>query len=127
MMNGAKGTTVSGDLNATWTGKKAGGQSVQERWAGDFRFWNGLRKIADKKKLLIYTRGGDGQPRTWIDHVLNKDEPTSIKFAEGYVSHALEWEGLTDHWPIWSKYAIHTRPSRPHNRQHRRKCAESSS
>ena len=63
---------------------------------------------ADKNKLFIYTMGGDGQPRTWIDHVLHKGKPTSIKFAEGYVSHATEWDGLTDHWPIWSKYTIHS-------------------
>ena len=95
-------------MNATWTGNEAGRQTVLERWAGDFRFQNGLRKLADRKHLFIYTRGGDGQPRTWIDHVLHKGEPTSIAFTAGYVSHAPEWEGLTDHWPIWSTYATHS-------------------
>ena len=69
---------------------------------------NGLRTIADKEKLFIYTQGGDGRPKTWIDHVLRNGEPTSIKFAEGYASHAPEWEGLTNHWPIWSEYDTHS-------------------
>ena len=91
--NGAKGTILCGDINATWTGNEAGGQTVLERWAGDFRFQNGLRKLAEKKHLFIYTRGGDGQPRTWIDHVLHKGDPTSIAFHAGYLSHAPELEG----------------------------------
>ena len=45
--NGAKGTIVCGDMNASWTGNEAGGQAVLERWAGDFRFQNGLQKLAD--------------------------------------------------------------------------------
>ena len=52
--NGAKGTIVCGDLNATWTGNEAGGQSVLERWAGDFRFQNGLRTLAEKN-IYSYT------------------------------------------------------------------------
>ena len=53
--NGAKGTIICGDLNATWTGNEAGGQTVLERWAGDFRFTNGLRQLADKQHLHVYT------------------------------------------------------------------------
>ena len=34
--------------------------------------------------------------------MLHKGETTA-----GYVSHAPEWEGLTDHLPIWSTYATH--------------------
>ena len=45
--NGAKGTIVCGDLNATWAGNEAGGQSLLERWVGIFRFQKGLRKLAD--------------------------------------------------------------------------------
>ena len=105
--NGAKGTIICGDLNATWTGKEAGGQTVLERWAGDFRFINGLRQLADKQHLHVYTRGGDGQPHTWIDHILHKGDNHDVAFTEGYVSHAPEWEGLTDHWPLWGTYAVH--------------------
>ena len=79
-----------------------------ERWAGDFRFQNGLQNLVDRKHLFIYIRGGNGQPRTWIDHVLHKGEPTSIALTAGYVSHAPEWEGITDHWPIQSTYATHS-------------------
>ena len=45
--NGAKGSIEGGDLNATWTGKEPGRQTVLERWAGDFRFTNGQRELAD--------------------------------------------------------------------------------
>ena len=56
--NGAKGFLVGGDLTATWIGKKPGGQTLLERWAGDLRFMNGLRKLADKQHLHVYTRRG---------------------------------------------------------------------
>ena len=59
--NGVKDTIVCGDLNATWTSNKAEGQFVLEHWSGDFRVQNRIRKLADKKDLFIYTRGGDGQ------------------------------------------------------------------
>ena len=67
-----------------------------------------LRTIAETKKLFIYTQGRDGRPKTSIDHVLHNGEPTIIEFTKGYVSHATEWEVLTDHWQIWSKYDIHS-------------------
>ena len=89
--NRAKTTIVCVDLSATWTGSESGGQSVLERWAGDFPFQNGLRKLADKKHQFIYTRGGDGQLRTSMNHVIHKGESTSIKFDARFVSHALMW------------------------------------
>ena len=99
--NGAKEFIVCGDLNDIWTGKEPGGQIVLDRWAGDFTFINGLRQLADKQHLHVYTRGGDGQPKTWIDHILHKGDINNITFQSGCVSHAPEWKGLRDRWPTW--------------------------
>ena len=53
IQNGAKSTIVCRNLNATWTGNEDGGQSIQKRWAGDFRFQNRLQTLAEKKHLFI--------------------------------------------------------------------------
>ena len=42
-----------------------------------------------------------------IDHILHKGDNQDVAFTERYVTHAPEWEGLTDHWPIWGTYAVH--------------------
>ena len=39
--------------------------------------------------------------------MLHKGEATRIKVFAGKESHAPEWKGINDHWPIWSKYAVH--------------------
>ena len=76
-----------------------------ERGAGDFRFMNGLRQLLDKQQIHVW---GDGQPQKWIDHILHKGDSHDVAFRDGYVSHAPEWEALTDHWPILGTYAVHS-------------------
>jgi hypothetical protein len=95
--NGSKGTVLCGDLNATWTGDEPGGQTVLERWASDLSFSNEIRKISQRIGVFMYTRGEEGQPKPWIDHVLHKGGEEHIKLVAGYVSHSPLWEGMSDH------------------------------
>ena len=95
--NGSRGSILCGDLNATWTGIEAGGQTVLQQWAESFSLHSGVRQVAQRLKCEIYTRGGDGQPRTWIDHVLHKGATENIQCLAGYTSQAAEWVGISDH------------------------------
>jgi hypothetical protein len=106
--NGSRGSILCGDLNATWTGAEAGGQTLLQQWADSFTLQNGVRQVAQRLHCEMYTRGGDGQPRTWIDHVLHKGMPENIKCLAGYTSQAAEWVGLSDHKPIWGVYKVHS-------------------
>ena len=92
--NGSKGTVLCGDLNATWTGDEPGGQTVLERWATDLSFVNGIRGISQRIGTFMHTRGDEGQPKTWIDHILHKGGEEHIQLAAGYVSHSPLWEGI---------------------------------
>ena len=105
--NGARGSILCGDLNATWTGQEAGGQTILQHWAEAFSLHNGVRQAAQKLHCEMFTRGGDGQPRTWIDHILHKGMSENIQCLAGYTSQASEWVGITDHWPIWGVYHVH--------------------
>jgi Ulp1 family protease len=104
--NGSRGSILCGDLNATWTGIEAGGQTVLQQWAESFSLHSGVRQVAQRLKCEIYTRGGDGQPRTWIDHVLHKGATENIQCLAGYTSQAAEWVGISDHKPIWGIYKV---------------------
>ena len=53
--NGAKGTIIRGDLNATWTGNEAGGQTVLERFFGKVKIY----KVTEN-----WRRQCSGHPRT---------------------------------------------------------------
>ena len=105
--NGSRGSVLCGDLNATWTGKEAGGQSVLQDWASSFSLQNGLQRVSQKLGCSMYTRGPEGKPKSWIDHVLHKGATDHIDFMAGYTSQASEWEGLTDHRPIWGVFRVH--------------------
>ncbi len=99
--NGSKGTVLCGDVNATWTGDEPGGQSMLERWASDLSFSDDIRKISQRIGVFMHARGEEGQPKTWIDHMLLKGGEDHIQLVAGYVSHSPLWEGISDHRPIW--------------------------
>ena len=48
--NGSRGSIVCGDLNATWTGIEAGGQTVLQHWAESFSLHSGVRQAAQRLK-----------------------------------------------------------------------------
>ena len=110
--NGAHATILCGDLNATWTGAEGGGQSILNHWADGLSFSNGIRTIAQQRNEHMYTRGEEGQPTTWIDHVLHKGNAENINIVEGFTSQAAVWEGITDHRPIWGGYIVNS-PAQP--------------
>ena len=91
--NGVKGTLLCGDLNATWSGNEPGGQSVIDRRETEPSFHNGIRQIANKHKLYMYTRGDESQPKSWIDHVLHKGSKTHIDIGAEYTSRSELWGG----------------------------------
>ena len=105
--NGSRGSILCGDLNATWTSSECGGQAVIQNWAEAFSLRNGIRRVSQRLHCDMYTRGGDGQPRSWIDHVLHKGAPEYIDCLAGYTSQAAEWVGISDHKPIWGVYKVH--------------------
>ena len=110
--NGARATILCGDLNATWTGAEGGGQAILTHWADGMSFSNGIRTIAQQRNEYMYTRGEEGQPTTWIDHVLHKGNADNIQIVDGYTSQAAIWEGITDHRPIWGGYVVNM-PAQP--------------
>ena len=105
--NGARGSILCGDLNATWTGVEPGGQTILQHWADSFSLNSGVRQVARRLNCDMYTRGGDGQPQTWIDHMLHKGSSDNIAVLAGYTSQAPEWVGFSDHKPIWGVYKVH--------------------
>ena len=105
--NGSRGSILCGDLNATWVNGESGGQSVLHNWAQQFSLQNGPYRVAQQLQCHMYTRGGEGQSKTWIDHVLHKGSPEHIEFLAGYTSQAAEWEGISDHRPIWGIFKVH--------------------
>ena len=56
--NGAKATIVCGDQHSTWTGSDAGGQSVLERRAEDFRFQNSPKNLTTRSTYLYTLEAG---------------------------------------------------------------------
>ena len=54
----------------------------------------------------MHTRGDEGQPKTWIDHVLHKGGEEHIQLTAGYVSHSPLWEGITDNRPLWGVFKV---------------------
>ncbi len=55
----------------------------------------------------MYTRGGEGKPKTWIDHILHKGSVEHLDCLAGYTNQAAEWERISDHRPIWGVYRVH--------------------
>jgi hypothetical protein len=105
--NGSRGSILCGDLNATWTSGESGGQTVLQNWANQFSLHNGILKAAQRHHCHMYTRGGEGKPKTWIDHILHKGSVEHLDCLAGYTSQAAEWEGISDHRPIWGVYRVH--------------------
>ena len=85
MKNSSNGVIVTGDFNASWTHKEAGGQFALKDWADEFSFQNGPLRVADTKNIKFYTRGEENQPKTWIDHILHKGKLEFLSIAAAHI------------------------------------------
>ena len=119
--HGARGTILAGDLNATWRVRESGGQLSLRDWAEGLQIENGPGQIADRRHLDMYTRGGDGERRSWIDHILHKGCRKFISIEDAYVGIGTEWVGTSDHRPMWATYAVPASLQRAPKRQKREK------
>ena len=107
LRTGSKGVILAGDLNSTWLAKERGGQRAIEHWCDDSFLINGPRLISDLLKIPFFTRGHELEDGSWIDHILHTGDTEYIDILGAFNSRGTEWEGVTDHRPLWAHFSTH--------------------
>ena len=107
LRTGSKGVILTGDLNSRWRSQERGGQRSIENWCDDSFLINGPRLISDLLKIPFFTRGHELDDGTWIDHILHSGDTDHIDILGAFNSRGTEWEGVTDHRPLWAHYSTH--------------------
>ena len=107
LRTGSQGVILAGDLNSTWLANERGGQRAIENWCDDSFLINGPRLISDLLKIPFFTRGHELDDGTWIDHILHSGDTEHIDILGAFNSRGAEWEGVTDHRPLWAHYSTH--------------------
>ena len=67
-------------------------------------FLNGPSEVSQQLSIPFYTHGIETQNLTWIDHILQFSSADNIDIMGAYNSQVSEWEGVSDHRPIWAHY-----------------------
>lgn len=98
---------LAGNLNSRWLPSESGGQRAIESWYDVNLLNNGPRQIADYLGTTFITRGHEQDHGTWIDHILHLGDQHNIEVLGAFNSQNSEWEGVTDHRPLWIHYATH--------------------
>ena len=102
---GSNAVILGGDLNSRWLPAERGGQRSIEEWCDTNFLINGPRQIADALKTTFITRGHETENGTWIDHILHLGHSDNIQVLGALNSQNSEWQGVTDHRPLWVHYA----------------------
>ena len=104
LKNGAHAVILTGDLNSTVSSSEGGGQRQLQRWTTEHSFLNGPSGVSQQLGIPFYTHGIETQNPTWIDHILHFGSADNIDIMGAYNSQGAEWEGVSDHKPIWAHY-----------------------
>jgi hypothetical protein len=107
LRTGSIGVILAGDLNSSWLNTDRGGQRAIESWCDDSFLINGPRLLSDLLGIPFVTRGHELDDGTWIDHILHSGDPEHLDVIGAFNSRGSEWEGVTDHRPLWAHYTTH--------------------
>ena len=107
LRTGSRGVILTGDLNSRWLSAEHGGQRAIESWCEDSFLINGPRLISDLLQIPFFTRGHELDDGTWIDHILHSGDTEHLDILGAFNSRGSEWEGVTDHRPLWAHYSTH--------------------
>ena len=104
LRTGSDFVILAGDLNSRWNNDDSGGQRSIEHWCDDNFLINGPKLISDHIAEPFITRGHELDDGTWIDHILHVGDISSIDVIGAFNAQGSEWEGVTDHRPLWAEY-----------------------
>ena len=99
-----------GDFNSRWLSQENGGNRAIRDWCQDNFLVNGPRQVSDTLRAttdsppIFTTRGHELDEGTWIDHILHCGHIEDIEVLGAFCSQGIEWEGVTDHRPLWAVY-----------------------
>ena len=115
--NGAQAIILAGDFNSTVSSTERGGQRQLNRWTSDHSYVNGPYTISQALNISFATHGIETQNHSWIDHILHFGASDNVDIMATYSSIGAEWEGVSDHRPIWAHYRtagpVNDSPVRP--------------